>query len=271
MGITVHTLGSLRRPLRFSPGRGHVHAGSVWIHFGVLIAAIVGTNALKSEPPSLFAVLYAWMPLLVGVAVSIRPATRQCIRTSLSVAAAASLLMVVLDVGGPVPESGAPTAVLRDGEVRKVETLGSPIDVSWVRTGVLWIRGDLPGTARQTPAYVPGNPRLTALEALTDLSLFLLCFATPGIVLAVSSWMRRHARFDSSANEAGARIAVAWLVSAAVMFGAQTALASQRFDVLFEGAPLWSLLTPSAGFIALGAAGFLAAARSDESSFEAHP
>ena len=110
-----------------------------------------------------------------------------------------------------------------------------------------------------------------ALEALTELGLLLLCFATTGIVLGVNSWLGRHARFDSSANEAGARVAVAWLVAAAVLFIAESALATQRFQALFGSAALWTVFIPSLAFVGLGAVGFARAARSDPDNPSGYP
>jgi hypothetical protein len=102
------------------------------------------------------------------------------------------------------------------------------------------------------------------VEALSEVGILLMCFATTGIVLGVNSWVGKHARFDSAANEAGARIAVAWLVSAAVTFLVADALADQRFRVLFGAAAPWTILIPSVSLLALGAAGIWVAARSDD-------
>jgi hypothetical protein len=239
----------------------------VWIHFGVLIAAVIGSSVLRGEK-SLMTELYVWVPLLAGVAVSIRSPSRGNIRSSLTFVSIAALLMVGLDVGGSY-QYGQPTAdaVLRDGQIQESGTSPGAARASWVRTAAQWLRGDLAVTDRQAARYRSGDTRVQAVEALTELGLLLLCFATTGVVVAVTGWLGRHARFDSTADEAGARIAVAWLVSAAVMFLSGSALADQRFRILFGDAALWTLLTPCFGFLALGALGFVWAGRSvpDES------
>jgi hypothetical protein len=247
-------------------------AGSVWIHFAVLIGAIVGTDALRSGETFLLAVLYGWMPILAGVAVAIRPATARSVVSSLGVASMAALLMVGLDIGesyqGHARSSGA---FLYDGQVQEVERLAGVVSESWALTAITWVEGNLQRVNEQAVRYEEGHPRLVAVEALDEFSMVPLCFAAVGIVLGVCSWLARHARFDSRANEAGARIAIAWLVSAAVMLLSQGAVSRQRFEVLFGGSALWTVLLPTFGFLALGAVGFWMAARSDEGRSAEHP
>jgi hypothetical protein len=261
----VHALGSLRPPSRFSRGGEGPRAGSVWVHFGVLIGVIVCSHALRSDDASLFSVLYAWMPVLAGVSISIRPANRRNVMSSVLVALAAAFGMMALDITGSYQEGGRSSgAFLFEGRVQQRETITGVVQESWVRTGGAWISGNLEGVDIRSEAYSEGHPRLLAVEALGELSLLLLCFATTGIVLGVCSWLSRHARFDSRPNEAGARIAVAWLVAAGVVLLTQGGYASSRFQVLFNDADLWTLLLPSFGFLALGAVGFWMAARSDD-------
>jgi hypothetical protein len=244
----------------------------VWIHFGVLIAAILGSNSFRSDSGSLLEVLYGWMPLIAGVAGAIRPPDRRSVSNSLAVAVLAVVLMSALDVGGSYQEVRRHAeAVLLEGQVQHKGRISGAVGESWIRITNDWIRGDLGNVERHEGPYLTGDPRLKVVEALTELGLLLLCFATTGIVLGVTSWLGRHAQFDSKANEAGARIAVAWLVSAAVLFLAGSALGDQRFRILFGDAALWTLLTPYLGFVVLGAFGFAVAARSGSGDPADHP
>jgi hypothetical protein len=238
----------------------------------VLIAAIVGSNSLRTDSGSLLEVLYVWMPILAGVAGAIRPPDRRSVPKCLAVALAAVVLMAALDMGGSYLDvQRPPEAVLLEGQVQHKGTISGSVEGSWVRTTNDWIRGDLGTANRHGGPYLPGDPYLKVLEALTELGLLLLCFATTGIVLALSSWLGGHARFDSPANEAGARVAIAWLVSGGVVFLALDAVADRRFQILFGDAPLWTVLLPAIAFLALGVVGYVMVYRSDRSDPADHP
>jgi len=244
-------------------GSYDMKAWAVWIHFAVLLLAAVAVQVLRPAGlGALAGALYGWVPLLVGVAVAIMPTGRASVRRGLKVAAFAGLLMLVLDLAGAYQEGPKATAEAVVGEeLRAMGVYTGVGNASWVQTAVRWRRGELVGAQTSGPPYPPGHPRVVAVVALTEFGLLLLCLATTGAVLGVSSWYGRHTRFDSRANETGARIATAWLVSGGIVFMALELLGKQRFRVLFEDSTLPTLLLPFLPFLALGLLGFVAAAR----------
>ena len=84
---------------------------------------------LRSNAASLFTVLYAWMPLLPGVSISIRPANRRNVMSSVLVALAAAFGMMALDITGSYQGgSRSSGAFLLEGQVQGVRSLHDLIE-----------------------------------------------------------------------------------------------------------------------------------------------
>lgn len=245
-----------------------------WWHLGALlglIAAVEGGRMILrgAVPGELFASLphslYAWCPILAGIAVSIRRSDLLSSRAAVKVGVVVTLLMLALDlVGGVTPPPAAFTTTLdRQGNLRSRATTTS--GTSWTLTGLTWVRGDLDGIEERIPqgvrAYPGPHPRTRAAEALYDGSLVLLVFGILGLVIAAGRWIRHHVTFRKREDERGAHLVVAWLLSPLALGVAASAADRLFFAALFGNGPLWAILLPAVGLLAVGTFAWVRAAR----------
>lgn len=245
-----------------------------WWHLGALLGLVVAVEGGRmilrgAVPGELFASLphslYAWCPILAGIAVSIRRSDLLSSRAAVRVGVAVTLLMLALDLVGGVtpPPATFTTAVDRQGNLRSRTTTSS--GGSWMVTGFAWARGELAGVEERIPEqvgpYPDPHPRTRAAEALHDASLVLLVYGILGLVIAAGRWVRRHVTFRRREDERGAHLVVAWLMSP-LAFGIAASAADRLFHAaLFRDGPLWAILLPALGLFTVGTLAWVRAAR----------
>ena len=224
-----------------------------WIH--AIESGAGPLAALGTLPPD----VYEWVPVIAGVSVLIPRPDRAGVRAGLGIALFSGLLMVVLDLAATAIVSGPLAAVAGD---RIVVVRHRPFSPDHgIPLALRWIAGSVPGAAERLAEYPAEHPRVAVTESLRGLGQLLLVFAIVGIVLGASRWFAKHVRFDNPANEWGAHVVAGWLIGGIVAALVAMGANRLRYTVLFDGAPLGTLIVPYALALLAGAFGFWYASR----------
>ena len=242
--------------------------GSLQIaHFGVLlgvVALIEWVYAIESGAGSSAALavlpqtVSEWLPIIAGVSALVPRGDRSGVRAGLGIALLAGLLVIVLDLVGTAVVSDSLATVAEDRVEFRHRLFTSE---GGIPLALRWITGDVPGAGERLVSYPAEHPRVGVTESLKALGQLLLVFAIVGIVLGASRWFAKHVRFDNPANEWGAHVVAGWLIGGMVAALVGMWANRLRYTVLFDGAPLGTLIVPYALALLGGAFGFWYASR----------
>ncbi len=236
------------------------------VHLGGLLVFVSGIEVLSDlESASLAEALrhlplglYAWIPLIAGVAITVALPTRAVRRSAVVLAVTIVPLMVGLDViGARLNPEVRPTdlALIAEGVSGVSLRAGGQAD-SWVLTAVRLSRGELEGF-RERPGegpFSPDHPRMLVAEALLDGALVLVALGVLGIMVAIGRLMRRHVIFRSEEAERVAHVAVGWVVSPLLVVIVSDVAADQRFQAMTGDRSLLFTLVPAVLLLGLGVA-----------------
>jgi hypothetical protein len=107
--------------------------------------------------------LYAWLPALGAIAISIRGPHPTVTRNGVLVALTVITLMIGVDLSGSLGLGGSEApALYPDASV--MQRASQIASVSWIRTGIDWVRGDLVITGQLSDIYTLDDPRLRGLR-----------------------------------------------------------------------------------------------------------
>lgn len=217
-----------------------------WLHLALLLVVVsaleVGRSAFGSQAVFTYAAIarsiYMWLPAIAGIAISINGPHAKVTTHGLMIGFTVVLLMIGLDVSGALGFAVSQNpAVYPDASV--MAQASQLAIVSWVKTGLEWLKGDLGSTSQLSESYTFDSPRLRAAQALSDGPLILVVFASVGFVIAAMSWVRAHVVFKRSEDAGTANIVLAWLISPLVVDLARNFATIQKARALFRGTALW--------------------------------
>jgi hypothetical protein len=237
--------------------------GSRWIHWwhlGALLLLVcvvesvgraLGGQGLLPALRALPTALYAWVPTVAGVSLSIRRADARAARAGVAIAVVAVGLMVGLDLASErLPATPATTAA-RVGDRLSLHASASSGGTGWVSTLTAWQQGELgdldppAGVEGGEGRYSLSSPRTRVASALLDVGLVLLVPGVVGLILGMGRWVRARVTFRRLEDEQAAHMVVAWLLAPMVVHLTVALWAEDLYyRALFEGRPLLPILVP---------------------------
>jgi hypothetical protein len=230
-----------------------------WLHLLLLIALVsaleLGRTAAQADSVFVYSVfaraLYNWLPALAGIAISISGPHARISRDGVLIGLAAVVVMITLDVtGGLAMKSDQRAALLPDASI--MADASRLASASWVQTAIAWLRGELALTAETSPVYGLDDPRLRAVQAITEGSLALVVFGSIGMVIAAMSWVRAHVVFKRPQDAKAFHVVIAWFIAPVVVELSNALTRTEQFRALFRGTALWRPAVPRLVLLAAG-------------------
>jgi hypothetical protein len=236
--------------------------GAHWLHLVLLLVVVlaleIGRSAIGGTSQFMFTsvarALYVWLPTIAGIAISIGGPSPRVTRNGLVVAVVVIAMMTGLDLTGALGY-GRAQAVALYPDASVMAQASQQALMSWIDTGLDWLRGDLVIPAGPGEAYRLDDPKLRAAQAFSDGPLILVVFASVGFVIAAMSWVNANVVFKKAQDSRTAFIVLAWLIAPLVVGISRHFSDLNRARVLFRGAPLWQPALPHV--LVTGAAVFL--------------
>lgn len=264
---------------------------SVWRHLAVLIciALLISVtqhaSSFHDRAPDLSWGTILWFALLASpgrfasllvvapaIAVGIGYLGRRGMRSAFGVVTVTLLVLIAIDVWidpaagreidrlarlvpskWPVPGETAPSPV-------------APMDsIGVLRTAAYLIVEQPREIGERLARYPAGHPRVVAAVTVQNAATFLLPLILAGIVVGASAWVRERVIFRSTRDEVVARWFLAWVLAFAAWRVIGSWSSGYSYEMLFRDGSLWLPLVPYAPFVILGALGWHAAWRNDES------
>lgn len=225
-----------------------------WLHLLLLLVLVAlieaGQRVLGGSGPLTLPLLardvYAWLPALAGIAISIAGPRRHVTRDGLLVALAILVLMVSVDLAiGSRVATDFSAALFPDASVGPMARASRVAPPSWIHTIGAWLRGDLAGVDLVRDTYGLDDGRLRAVDALASVGFLLTVFTSVGFVIAVMSWVRAHVVFRRATDSRGVHIVLGWLVAPTVVDLLNQFGRAQQFRVLFRDAAVWRPVIPA--------------------------
>lgn len=245
-----------------------------WLHLVLLLVLVAlieaGQRVLGGSGPLTLPLLardvYAWLPALAGIGISIAGPRNNVTRDGLLIALASLLLMVSLDLAiGSRVATDFSSALFPDASVSPMARASRVAPPSWIHTVAAWLQGDLAGVDLVRDAYGLEDGRLRAVDALASVGFLLTVFASVGFVIAAMSWVRAHVVFRRATDSRGVHIVLGWLVAPTVVDLLNQFSRAQQFRVLFRGAVIWRPVVPAIAGVLLGLLAWWYTARYRES------
>jgi uncharacterized membrane protein YidH (DUF202 family) len=234
--------------------------GVQWLHFLLLLIVVSMLEAgqrMGAENVLTFSIfaraLYTWLPALAGISISVVGPQPSITRRGLRVGFVVVALMTLMDVSGSLAaDATQSTALFPDASVSPMAQASQLASVSWVRTAIALLSGELPGVDHLSPNYDVLDDRVRVVGAVAEGGLVLVVFSAIGFVIAAMSWVRTHVVFKKDQDARAFHVVLAWLVAPAVIGLSRQFARAQRFKVLFRGGMLWQPLVPSLLCLVLG-------------------
>ena len=223
------------------------------------------------------------LPSIAGIAIALLDLRAGAIRVAVTMAALVLGVMVLYDVWGePALRRAAVEAMHGAPEwpMRSDSTPPRLDDTTGVlQRSVALIRGKVqpsdlqpwPPKSKPNSGLIPITNgativRIEAVRTFAELGQFLLPFIDIGLVLGVTAWISRRARFERQRDSRMLRVAAAWIVVLFTEFYIQSWMQGQSFYVSAEGGSLLWLYAVDLPALLLATLGWRAAIRTSRAA-----
>lgn len=219
------------------------------------------------------------LPAIAGIAVALLDIRTGALRTAVTMGALVLGVMVVYDVwGDPALNRAAIAATYGPAEWPiHADSVTPRLDdtAGVLQRSVALLRGEVqPSDLQPWPPRITANSglvpitdaativRIEAARTLADFHGFLLPFIDLGLVLGITSWVTRRARFERPRDARVMRVVAAWLVVLFVQGFIWAWIQRQNYSVTARGGSLLWLYAPIFPALLLAALGWRALWRS---------